>query len=134
MSQGWICRNCGEANSEGFTVCTRCGEVPDLPERGIVRRLVTKSYALDMTLAALATMLLSVALLVLGTWISSKTDFVVAIFIAYGIAVLASVIASVLLRKTYRGVMLGVIIGACLLLNPVSACFAVIGVASAIGA
>lgn len=134
MSQGWICKNCGEANSEGFTVCMRCGEVPDLPQAGMVRKLVTKSYALDMTLAALATVILSLAALLLGTWISNKVDNVAVIFIAYGVAILASVVASVSLRKTYRGVMLGVIIGACLLLNPVSACFAVIGVASAIGA
>ena len=134
MTQGWTCRNCGEANSEGFTVCARCGAVRDLPQGVPGGKLLTKSRALDATLAAFGTFFIGAGLIFGGFTLTEGQNHAWPIFASLGLSLVLGLAAIFLLKKTHRALMLGVIIGLCLaLLNPLTLCLGILGLVGAAG-
>ena len=134
MSEAWVCRNCGEQNLDGCTVCTRCGEVSDLPPNLPNGNLLTKSRALDTTLGAFGTLFLCAIPIVGGLLYTNSTNRVWALFAGFAAALALGLAAIFLLRKTHRALMVGAIIGLCVaILNPASLCLGILGFAGLAG-
>ena len=133
MDKGWICKSCGEENTEGSRVCSQCGEVPDLPTVP-GGKLLTKSRALDTTLAALGTFFVCAGVIIGGFSLTDSRFRAWPIFGSLVLSLVLGLTAIFLLRTTHRALMLGVVIGLCVaLLNPLTLCLGILGITGLAG-